>query len=115
MGVVLDTYGSVRDLSNAGIVLREGLELIAYDGSDDEEDLEIHGTARYDRKRQWWVVESDERGVVYVPAAHRKPADSEFHCVACRQIVPDMNYDRLYSACPGCGVSLLTPIAPPTL
>ena len=33
--VVLDTFGSLRDLANAGIVLEEGLPLIVVDASDD--------------------------------------------------------------------------------
>lgn len=42
--VVLDTFGSLRDLSNASVRLRDGLALIGVDGSDDDEDLEGHGT-----------------------------------------------------------------------
>ena len=55
--VVLDTFGSVRDLANAGVVLRPELPLIAVDASDEREDLEGHGTAQYDVANRWWVVE----------------------------------------------------------
>nr|WP_298153611.1 hypothetical protein [uncultured Pseudoxanthomonas sp.] len=79
VSVVLDTYGSARDLSNAGIVLEEGLARVACDESDAIEDLEVHGTARYDRFRRGWVVESDERGVMYVPAVDRSRIDPGFH------------------------------------
>ena len=48
IAVVLDTYGSLRDLSNAGVVLSPGLALVAFDESDDDEDLEGHGTAQHD-------------------------------------------------------------------
>ena len=51
--VVLDTFGSLRDLSNAGLVLKEGMSLVAVDESDEEEDLEDHGTAAYDHDRNW--------------------------------------------------------------
>ena len=54
--VVLDTFGSLRDLSNAGLILSEGLPLIAVDSADENEDLEGHGTAQYDRDRKWWVL-----------------------------------------------------------
>jgi hypothetical protein len=43
--VVLDTFRSLRDLCNAGLILSEGLPLIAVDWSDENEDLEGHGTA----------------------------------------------------------------------
>ena len=58
--VVLDTFGSLRDLANASLILREGLPLVAFDWSDDDEDLEGHGTAQYDHANGWWVVEFDE-------------------------------------------------------
>jgi hypothetical protein len=81
--VVLDTFGTARDLANAGIILSEGLPLIAVDWSDDEEDLEGYGTAQYDFVYKWWVVEFDEIGVRYVPAGDRTPV-REFRCVGCR-------------------------------
>jgi hypothetical protein len=57
--VVLNTFGSLCDLSNAGICLKQDMPLIAFDWSDAEEDLEGHGHAQYDRDRHWWVVEFD--------------------------------------------------------
>src|SRR5262245_50876386 len=85
--VVLDTFGSLRDLSNAGLLLKEGLPLIAVDWSDDDEDLEGHGTAQYDRTQKWWVVEFDELGVRYVPAGDRS-AVNKFLCVNCQRPLP---------------------------
>jgi hypothetical protein len=70
-------------IANAGIILSEGLPLIAVDWSDDEQDLEGHGTAQYDFVYKWWVVEFDEIGVRYVPAGDRTPV-REFRCVGCR-------------------------------
>lgn len=115
--VVLDTFGSVRDLANAGVVLAAGLPLIAFDASDDHEDLEGHGTAQYDPGRGWWVVEFDEQGVRYVPASNRTEAN-KFLCVRCRQAIPELStYTgfRTDTKCPSCGASALAPIAPPRL
>ena len=113
--VVLDTFGSLRDLSNAGIILREGLPLIAVDASDDEEDLEGHGTAEYDHKRRWWVVEFDEQGVRYVPAGDRTPV-KEFLCVSCRSPIAGATYATVWQpgfVCTSCGTNVLAPYAPP--
>jgi hypothetical protein len=113
--VVLDTFGSLRDLSNAGLVLSEGLPLIAVDWSDENEDLVGHGTAQYDRDRKWWVVEFDEVGVRYVPAGNRDPV-KEFLCVACRQPFP-VNPPEFRPAdrCASCGTSITAAYAPPPL
>jgi hypothetical protein len=114
--VVLDTFGSLRDLSNAGLMLREGLPVIAFDWSDDEEDLEGHGTAEYDPARKWWVVEFDEQGVRYVPAGNRDPV-IEFRCVSCGRPLAGMNPREAFSpeaTCPACGMSVLAPYAPPS-
>jgi hypothetical protein len=122
--VVLDSFGSVRDLANAGVVLTEGLPLIAVDWSDEVEDLEGHGTAEYDAANGWWVVEFDEVGVRYVPAGDRSPV-TEFRCVGCST---DLSSSRVVStprpsgdsavvqafpSCPGCGLRIDHPIRPP--
>lgn len=112
--VVLDTIGSLQDLSNAGLILSEGLPLIAFDWSDESEDLEGHGTAHWDRDRRWWVVEFDDAGVRYVPAGDRTPV-VEFLCVSCRQPIPGMP-GKGFSAktvCQSCGTSILAAYAPP--
>jgi len=111
--VVLDTFGSLRDLANAGLVLSEGLPLIAV--ADHEEDLEGHGTAQYDRIHKWWVVEFDEQGVRYVPAGDRSSI-SHFLCVSCRIPLPAafaLSAFQPGAACPSCGTSVLAPFAPP--
>lgn len=114
--VVLDTFGSLRDLSNAGLVLREGMPLIAVDWSDDHEDLEGHGTAQYDRERRWWVVEFDEVGVRYVPAGDRSPVNV-FRCVSCSKplliFTPKDAFDPKAS-CASCGTGVLAAYAPPS-
>jgi hypothetical protein len=114
--VVLDTLGTLRDLSNAGIVLREGLPLIAVDASDDEEDLEGHGTTHYDAVRKWWLLEFDAQGVRYVPAGDRTPVDI-FRCVHCAALFSDyILQGQLGPAvvCSSCRTSVLAALAPPT-
>lgn len=119
IAVVLDTFGSARDLANAGVALEEGMPLITWDASDDDEDLEGHGTAHYDAARRRWVVELDVDGVRYVPKGERSSATT-FRCIACRQSAASL--DRPNAAivshvdepcCPSCGASLLLTIAPP--
>jgi hypothetical protein len=113
--VVLDTFGSLRDLANAGIILREGLPLIAVDASDEFEDLEGHGTAEYDRVNGWWAVEFDEAGVRYVTAGDRTPV-TEFRCVSCREPLQDMIKAKglkLGDVCPACGTAIHAPISRP--
>ena len=83
--------------------------------SDDEEDLEGHGTAEYDHERRWWVVEFDEQGVRHVPAGDRKAVDT-FLCVACRLPIGGAKYATVSQpgfACANCGTSALAPYAPP--
>jgi hypothetical protein len=113
--VVLDTYGSLRDLSNAGIVLREGLPLIAVDESDELEDLEGHGTAEYDFENEWWAIEFDENGVRYVPAGDRTPI-TEFKCVSCSEPLHNLINAKglkVGDVCPRCKIPIHTPIAHP--
>ena len=113
--VVLDTFGSLRDLSNAGLVLKEGLPLIAVDESDESEDLEGHGTAQFDRKHKWWVVEFDDMGVRYVPAGDRTAIEL-FTCVGCRKPLPGKSLHEAYmpnASCPHCGTATWAALAPP--
>ena len=115
--VVLDTFGSLRDLSNLGVVLSEGLPLIAVDASDEVEDLEGHGTAEYDRTNKWWVVEFDEIGVRYVTTGPRVQIN-KFLCVQCRAPFPDPTPAGVLkkgSVCASCGTSPLAAYAEPSL
>jgi hypothetical protein len=114
-GVVLDTFGSLRDLCNAGVALHVGLPLIAVDESDDVEDLQGHGTAQFDSTRRWWIVEFDEIGVRYVPAGERR-SEKTFLCICCRQDLQpliDAKTLLLTGACPSCRTPLLAALAPP--
>ena len=115
IAVVLDTFGSLRDLANAGIALQEGLPLVAVDFSDELEDLEGHGTAEYDTLNDWWVVEFDSLGVRYVPSGDRTPV-TVFQCVSCKQPLHDLIRSRglrLGDTCPSCGTPVHAPIARP--
>ena len=115
IAVVLDTFGSLRDLANAGVILREGLPLVAFDESDEIEDLEGHGTAEYDLSNNWWVVEFDEEGVRYVPAGDRTIV-TEFKCVSCKKPLQDLiksNGLKVSDICPWCRTAIHAPIARP--
>jgi len=116
--VPLDTWGSLRDLSNAGLKLREGLELLIHDASDDVEDLEAVAVAYYDVERRWWYAELVS-GYAYVPARDRSPATA-FLCLGCRAdlgpeaLVNDSAIVKRHDHCPTCGLSILAAIEPPS-
>ena len=113
--VVLDTFGSLRDLSNAGVRLKIGLPLIAFDQSDDNQDLEGHGTAQYDTKHKRWVVEFDELGVRYVPARGQRSQDTLL-CINCREPVPGITsaiMGKPETLCSLCGTNVFSPFAAP--
>ena len=115
LAVVLDTMGSLRDLSNAGIRLEEGMPLIGVDASDDDEDLEGHGTARYDGVNNWWLIDLDERGVRYVPAGDRTPV-AAFNCMSCGESLREQIRDgglNFGDRCHRCGHAVHSPILPP--
>lgn len=113
--VPLDTWGSLRDLSNAGIKLSEGTRLVIYDESDEIEDLEANAIAQYDTTRSWWYAQFEE-DLAYVPARDRSPV-TRFLCLGCRAdlgphaLVPEAPKQR-YENCPHCGLSIESAIAP---
>lgn len=49
----LTCVGTIEDLSRSGTVLREGLQVLVYDG-----DLEAVGTVRYSEDEHIWVAEN---------------------------------------------------------
>ncbi len=114
--VPLDTLGSLRDLSNAGVRLTPGAPLQVYDESDVDEDLEADAIARFDSRRAVWLAELSPAGFRYVPRGARSGAD-EFHCLRCRRdLGPDMDPDDRWPGglvCPYCGTSLTEAVAPP--
>ena len=114
IAVGLHSFGSLRDLCNAGVVLRSGLPLIVFDWSDEAEDLEGHGAAYYDARHSWWFVEFDEVGVRYVPAADRTSSDA-FRCPSCRaDLAAEVSgWVDVHRPCPRCGSRIDLPLSPP--
>ena len=114
--VALDTYGTLRDLSNAGIRLAEGVELLVWDESDESEDLEGEAIARFDPVSGIWWADFKPDGYRYVPSRDR-PEISFFLCLACRQEmivgtgaggwIPTSQH------CRHCGAPVTAAIAPP--
>ena len=115
--VALDTFGSLRDLTNAGLRLRDGLQLTIFDSSDEEEDLEAAATARYDEARRVWMAEFPAEQFAYVPKKDRS-VDDRFLCLGCRIDLATWSdaWQRrmpLVELCPHCGASTASAIAPP--
>ena len=113
--VVLDTMGSLKDLCNAGVILREGLPLIGSDWSEENEDIEVHGLAQYDVEQKWWIIEFDDIGFRDVPAGNRTLI-SEFRCVSCQSDLTNQIKAKglqLGDVCQHCGTPVHAPIAPP--
>ena len=114
-GISLDRYGSLRDLSNAGVRLKEEMELIVFDWSDEDEDIEVRCKVYYDWQRKFWLAEFDEQGIVYVPKSERK-TETEFLCLSCRNNLEDFfskHGRNLETKCPTCGTLIIAAIAPP--
>lgn len=113
LAVPLDTFGSLRDLSNAGIRLRDGVRLTVYADSDDDEDLEGDAIAYHSPELRLWLAELDDRGITHVP--RRGPALADrFLCVNCRSPLPVATYGRPEGrACPICRTPITAAIDPP--
>lgn len=115
LAVPLDTFGSLRDLSNAGIRLREGVQLIIFDYSDDNEDLENLVIVYWEKVRKRWLAEFIDEEVVYVSKRDRTEK-TEFLCLKCRTSLKDhiekseMNPN---SICQKCGEKIVAAIEPP--
>lgn len=80
--VVLDTWGTSRDLACAGLRLAEGMTLTVYDRSTLTEDLEATGVVRWDAARRRWALEYDELREV---PARAQSEDAPLVCLACRR------------------------------
>jgi hypothetical protein len=115
--VPLDTWGSVRDLSNAGIRLSEGAALLICSDSDETEDLEADTRVYFDPVRKWWFA-ALEHAYRYVPAQDRA-AVTTFLCLGSRADFGSEAMDhsspiaKRYSECPQCGLSITVAISPP--
>jgi len=111
LAVALDTLGTVHDLSNAQVRLRDGLRLTVWDESDESEDLEADGIARYDAASGKWWADLGAEGYRYIPAGIREPP-TPFLCIECRTVVEP--FGRPGQVCPECGTSVRAVIAPPS-
>jgi hypothetical protein len=122
-GVPLDTLGSLRDLTNAGIQLRPGLRLQIWDQSDEAEDLEADAIAEFvpslyaDRIVPVWVATYPKDELRYVPT-RESTADARFMCIGCRRDLAPLNLPIAARvdgtiACPFCGTSCTAAIARP--
>lgn len=114
--VALDTFGTVRDLSNAGIRLTEGLELLVWDESDESEDLEGEAIARFDSMSGVWWADFKPEGYRHVRKCDR-PESCRFLCFACRQEVfvgtGAGGWISKTQRCHHCGTPVTAAIAPP--
>ena len=65
--LVLTCAGTYRDLRHAGLVLKDGLELVFYADDADEQgkpdDLEVEGVVQFDDKTKRWVGVFDPRNL----------------------------------------------------
>ena len=114
--VPLDTLGTLRDLSNAGIILENGVEITIYSDSCEKEDLEGDASVYYDARFHWWVAEIDDAGYRYVPIKEAVEP-SVFFCVSCRtDLQPQISESDLSlgDVCSYCGNPIHSPIAAPT-
>ena len=121
--VCLERLGTLRDLCDARIRLREGLPLLLYTDSTEDEDIEIEAIAR------WIADPAAANGGIwageFAPAAFRdvpKYRDRDvlewFPCGACGfNLADDIRRSGLNSSttCPQCGVRVHSPIAPPAV
>jgi len=114
--VPLDTYGSLKDLTNQQIRLNEGMALVIYMDSTEGEDLEADCVVYYDSKHKWWVAEIDQDKIRYVQAHDNLWNRKEFLCLQCRQdLEPHFKEHgrNLDTCCPNCGLSIVTATLPP--
>lgn len=123
VGVRLDTLGSLRHLSNAGIRLHPGLRLCIWDRSDDAEDLEADAIAQFvpsiypDRLVSAWVATFPKGELRYVPTRHAVE-DPRFLCLGCRRDLGPLGLTFAAqvdstAVCPHCGTVRTAAIAPP--
>ena len=121
--IYLDTVGSLRDLSNAGVRLRNGLPLVVVDQSDETEDLEADAIAEFDATAGVWLAVLTPAGYRYVPTRGEN-GDDRFLCLGCRRDLAADPATRRHpgemlvstgheSTCPWCGTPVRAALAPP--
>lgn len=113
--VPLDTFGSLKELSNAGIHLQNEMKLVIYDYSDEVEDLESNVVIYWDTRRKVWLAEIIDEEIIYISKRDRQVV-TEFLCLKCRSQIQDyiakhgMNNSTV---CPYCGEKIISAIEPP--
>lgn len=97
--------GTLDDLSQLGLRLREGLRAVVF-----FEDVEYDGVARFDLQSRRWYFEHDDSTLRYVTPHDYGP--SIFLCWSCRRAT---TYSRLDCGerCPYCNADLGALWAPP--
>jgi len=113
--IPLDTYGSLRDLSNQQVRLQEDMQLVVYMDSDRSEDIEADAVTYYDHSLKAWMAEIDEHNIRDVPA-HATQNETHFLCFQCRRNLEPYFKEHGYTIatfCPDCGASIMTAIATP--
>jgi hypothetical protein len=111
--VELDTMATLIDLHRLQIRLTEGLEIMAWDQSDENEDMEVVGTCHYQVTfgRARWCVRFPRGALVYVPRRNESPSH-QFICFQCRQPLPEMRVPG-DQVCAHCGLPINFPWQPP--
>lgn len=113
--VPLDSYGSLRDLSNQQVRLQEGLSIVIYADSSEQEDLEADATVYFDSNLGLWLAEIDEGRIRHVPI-HASWNKAEFLCIQCRRNLESHFEEQgrnQQTTCPNCGVEITTAVKPP--
>ena len=108
--VPLDTYGSLKDLTNQQIRLKEGMALVIYADSAEGEDLEADCIAYFDSWYKDWVAEINGE-IRYVPTHTDLWNQNKFLCLQCHQDLAPFfleNGRSLNTHCPNCGLSIIT-------
>lgn len=113
--IPLDTYGSLRDLSNQGIRLVDGLSLTVYMDSAEQEDIEADVVVYFDETNKCWLAEGDRKLIREVPL-HAFKDENVFLCFKCRNNLNTFfkeNDRKEDTICPHCELSIMYSISPP--
>ena len=85
LSLYLHFWGSLVDLSRAQLKLEEGIKLNVYSDSDENEDLEVTGTVRFDRTAGQWFVEFENKDIRYVSRMVGQENEVKFPCWSCQK------------------------------
>lgn len=111
--VELDTFGTLVDLHFQQLALADGLELMAWDQSDEEEDLEVTGRCRFNSEiRPYWFLEFPKGELNYVPRRHASVYP--LLCFRCRHRIAEPPQPAAVEFCPVCNLPLDFPWSPPS-